>query len=643
MSCRRLLPSVVAALMCATAAWPMSGAGQVPQFRAGVDLVHLDVSVLDNERRPVRGLTAGDFEIFEDGKPQSIATFAAVDLPEALEPSTPWMRELAPDARRNDTLNDRRLFVMVLDDATAELNVAALKSTKTIARRFIEKLGPTDLMAIVFTLNNKHAQDYTSDRARLLSAVDKFNVGFRDMDSNPGVGLAGDNHLYYRYSIETLGKVAEVLSALPEQRKALVYVGQGVPLDPAQLGTSSGKQAQLLQRLREAYRKAQRANVTFYSLDTCGLRVPPMGPEPPKHTCIPGLEVDYLRAIAAETGGYSAADTNDFEPGITQVFRENTSYYLLGFQSTNLVADGKFRRIEVRVRRPNLHVRARTGYTAANASSASEAAVDEAGPEPLALAISGLLPKKDMPMQAWAAPFFSGAKGGASIPIALGLRLDMPAREERINEIVDLRVDAYAADGKLKSSHTLRTNVVLKPGPEGPGVYEVLTSMSLPSGRYQLRMAASLSRLRRSGSVYFDLEVPDVSKNKLTWSGVAYHASPSVPTAQAATLQTGIPILPTSKRLFERTQEITAFARIHQGGKSPLAPVTLTGSITDAAGREVWTDVGTLDAAGFTTVRGADVRLAVPVAKLEPGPYRLRLEAKLGSTSAIRDSRFTVR
>ena len=260
--------------------------GQVPQFRAGVDLVHLDVSVLDNERRPVRGLTAADFEVFEDGKPQALSTFAAVDIPDVPEASTPWLRELAPDTRRNDTLNDRRLFVMVIDDATAQVNVAALKSTKTIARRFIEQLGPTDLLAIVFTLDNRNAQDYTADRKRLLATVDKFDVGFRDM---------GDNHLYYRYTIETLLKVSELLAALPEQRKALVYVGQGVPVDAALASTvtmagtigtvdAGGKQALLLQRLREAFRKAERANVTFYTLDTCGLRFPPAFPPPPP-TC----------------------------------------------------------------------------------------------------------------------------------------------------------------------------------------------------------------------------------------------------------------------------------------------------------------------------------------------------------------------
>jgi hypothetical protein len=225
--------------------------------------------------------------------------------------------------------------------------------------------------------------------------------------------------------------------------------------------------------------------------------------------------------------------------------------------------------------------------------------------------------------------------------VVLGFRLEMTAREERATETVDVRVDAYAPDGKLRATQTLRAQVVLRPGPEGQVAYEVHTTVSLPPGRYQLRLGASLLRQRRSGSVYYDVDVPDVSKSALTWSGLAFHASPGVATASNS--RTGVPIVPTSQRLFAPTDNVTAFARIHQGGKSPLSPVSVTASITDSAGREVWKQTETLDAARFVTVRGADVGLIVPIARLASGPYRLRLEAKQGSATVVRDSRFTVR
>jgi VWFA-related protein len=648
LSVKLRLLSLGGVILCA-ASVIAAGPQQAPQFRAAIDLVHMDVSVLDRDRRPVRGLKAEEFEIYENGKLQTLSTFSAIDIPDVAEPSTPWMKEVPPDTRRNDTLNDRRLFVMVLDDASAQLDLAALRTAKDTARRFIDLLRPTDLMAIVFTLKNQHAQDFTSDRARLLAAVDRFGAGFRDMDQNLAVGVPGDSFLYFRYTVETLLKLSEILSELPQQRKAVVYVGQGVPVDAAaasevvlsgQLGNTqnSGKQMLLLQRLRETFRKADRANVTFYTLDTCGLRAPPVPGRP--SNCVPGLEVDFLRGIAEETGGYSTADTNQNEAGIQQVFRENATYYLLGFRSTNPEADGKFRRVEVRVKRPGLLVRTRSGYTADKQKDLDKKAEAEA--EPLSVAVSGLLPKKDVPMQAWAAPFAVAGKSEAAVPVVLAFRHALEAREARSIETIDVRVDAYTPEGKRKAFQTLRSRLVLRPGPEGQAAYEVLTMLNLPPGRYQLRLAGSLMGLQKSGSVYYDVEVPDVSKAPLTWSGVAFQASPGVTIATAPKLQIGIPIIPTSQRLFARTDNVSAFARIHQGGKKALTPVPVTVSITDSTGRQVWKHAETFNPSRFAIARGADVLIAVPMAQLEPGSYRLRFEATMGAAS-IRDSRFTVR
>lgn len=640
--------------VCVAAALPVAGGAQVPQFRSGVDLVHLDVSVLDRQRRPVRGLTVDDFEVFEDGKPQVVSAFAAVDIPDAVEPTTPWMREVAPGTQRNDTLNDRRLFIMVIDDGMAQANMAALRSTKEIARKFIEQLGPTDLMSIVFTLNNRNAQDYTSDRAKLLKAVDKFNAGFRDM----GTAEAGDD-LFFRDTIETLGKVSELLAALPQQRKALVYVGQGVPVDPVeassvpligQLGAtaSSALHGMLIQRLRVAFQKAQRANVTFYTLDTCGLRVPPPVPPPPPPpprppTCVPGLEVDFLRGIATETGGHSTADTNEFDSGIAQIYRENSSYYLLGFASTNPRHDGHFRRLEVKVRKPGLEVRARSGYTAPKPADepGRGRATDE--PSPLAIAISGLLPKSEVPLQAWAAPFAAAGRTDALVPIVLAIRQELAAREARTTETVDLRVDAYTFDGRLRSTHSLKAQVALKPGPGGETVYEVHSMVTLPPGRYQLRIAANLPAQRKSGSVYVDVEIPDVLKAPLTWSQMAFHVSPGVTTAASGSAKPAIPIVPTTQRLFRASDQVTAFARLHQGGRKALVPVAVTASVTDWTGQDVWRRQDTIEPGRFVVDRGADVQLVVPVARLRPGSYRLRLETGPAGSALVRDARFTVR
>src|SRR5687767_8077279 len=109
---------------------------QPPRFRAGIDVVELDVSVLDRDRRPVRGLTAPDFTVLEDGQPQEIVAFEEVDLPDPEATAASWMREVAPDVRSND-FTAGRLLVLVLDDATMPGNPATVATAKKIAREVI--------------------------------------------------------------------------------------------------------------------------------------------------------------------------------------------------------------------------------------------------------------------------------------------------------------------------------------------------------------------------------------------------------------------------------------------------------------------------------------------------------------------------
>jgi hypothetical protein len=87
-----------------------------PQFRSGTDLIRIDVSVLDHNRQPARGLIATDFKVFEDGVEQPIAAFTEVDIPDSPR-AAGWVRDVAPDVRRNDDLGEKRLTVLVLDDA----------------------------------------------------------------------------------------------------------------------------------------------------------------------------------------------------------------------------------------------------------------------------------------------------------------------------------------------------------------------------------------------------------------------------------------------------------------------------------------------------------------------------------------------
>lgn len=625
---------------------------QPPQFRAAVDLVHLDVSVLDKNRRPVRGLTAADFIVLEDGKPQVVSTFTAVDYPDVEPPTTPWMRDVDPDIRRNDTLDDRRLFVIVMDDGMAESDLQAVKSAKDAAKKFIGRLGPSDLAAVLFTKSNQHAQDYTSDKARLYKAVDGYSMGFRGM----GVVEGGPDtdEFYYRSSVGVLQEIAEALIALPQRRKTLVYISQGVPVDPSAAGPvligpgnmmavgNAGMHQLLLERTMKVLAAAQRSNVNIYTLDPCGLRVPF------SKTCRPGVEQEFLRDLAHATGGRAAIDSNDLGPAVEQIFQENTSYYLVGFQSTNPRQEGKFRRLEVKVNRPDVEVRARSGYTERHAERADREAEKEAS-APLTKAISGLLPKGDVPLQAWAASYASPGQRTANVAITLAVRQTVSARPAATTEIVDVNIEAFTNEGRRRTGKSAKVTVTLRPGPAGVVGYEIVSSLPLPPGRYQLRIGARLMSDNSTGSIYYDIDVPDFSRNAVSISAIALSAAPGV-TSTSAEAMPWLPLRPTTARLFERSDTVTAFARLYQQPQpgsnqresmqrgQVMTTVPVRARVVDANGREVWTTSESLDGSQFAQGH-VDLSLAIPIATLKPGAHMLAIVSR-GATQSVR---FTVR
>jgi VWFA-related protein len=353
-----------------------------PRFRSRVDLVLLDVSVLDRDRRPVRGLSRQDFTVLEDGVAQEVETFDAIDLPDVADnraTEAPWAREVAPDVRQNTEFQDRRVVVILLDDATPA-PVQDVLHYPALARRIIAGLAPGDLASVVFAFDKKSGQEFTQDRALLLAAINRFNapIPLESLGTAPGTptpgafdGLDGSKAVNYAATLSTLRGVAEHLADLPERRKAVFFVSVGIPFDftaagpdeaPAGKIDRGGVARQILTDLDGCLRAAQRANVNIYGFDPGGLRAPYSGAasEDPANLGRPNKW--FLKTLSENTGAFAVVDTNDPEPGISQVIRENGSYYLLGFASTNLRAQGRLRKIEVRVGRPGATVRTRSGY-----------------------------------------------------------------------------------------------------------------------------------------------------------------------------------------------------------------------------------------------------------------------------------------
>jgi VWFA-related protein len=641
--------SACAALLGTAVLSGQSPQGATPVFRSGVEIVRLDVSVLDKQRMPVRGLAAADFTVLEDGKPRPVVVFSAIDLADVVtERPAKWMREVTPDVATN-RLDDRRIVVLVLDDATLPPDPAMVETTKRIGRQVIEGLGPGDLLSVVYTADNRRPQDFTTDRAKLSAAVERITGG---ISAHPWYLNAS--------SIGTLNGVMEYLKTLPERRKVVVYVSVGVPIDhaamaPVLASTLMNNSAvkdreqmlQLIDEMKRIFAQARPANVNVYAVDPSGLGGLEFyfvghGVQQEAAHARAMLFLDYLQTVAGNTDGLAIINTNAPETRVAEIFRENQSYYLLGYEPVSGKHDGGLHRIEVKVDRPDVHVRSRN-LTEAPSEKQDK---DAKAAAPLAKALSGILPNADVPLSVTAAPFALPGGKTAAVVIALGMQQDLSGMPlfSRVAEAVDLRTSAFTLEGDPRETNHEKVMVTLLPGPGGDVRYDVLSRIDLRPGRYELRLAAYSGTLDKSGSVYVDVEVPDFAKAPVSLSGLVVGLTPAPASAPKDVVLSLLPFAPTSERTFRRTSRVVVFARVYQGGKSPLAPVNLTASILDDHDAKVFDQAQHLGADQFDPkARAADYRLEMPLRDLSPGAHVLIVETTLGKETARRDLVFEMR
>ena len=164
-------------------------------------------------------------------------------------------------------------------------------------------------------------------------------------------------------------------------------------------------------------------------------------------------------------------------------------------------------------------MRTRSGYY--NAKAKAEEANAAA---PLTSALSGLLPKTDVPLDVVAAPFAIPGKAEVGVAIVLTVHENLPARTARTVENVELQVAAFTQEGAQRGSSRMNAKVTMRAGPAGPAEYEVLSQIVLRPGRYQLRMSAKTSG--QTGSVYYDIDVPDFGARSLSISGLVLSSDP---------------------------------------------------------------------------------------------------------------------
>ena len=372
----------------------------LPAFRANVNLVVVDVVVRDRSGAIVRGLTTNDFEIREDNRAQQIRSFDFQEVattpaaplpatpilaagPAAPTPAKPATTAPAPPAPlRREDLAGRRLMVLLFD--LSSMQPEDLDRAGRAAVDYVDhQMSDADLVAVASvdtTLNV--ISDFTSDRQAIKTALGSFTaVDGVAFDTPPtetaatdeaggAAAVSGEYDLFNNDArLRAIRTLTEALGSI-EQKKAILYFSNGM--------SRSGSDNQV--ELRTTISAAVRANVALYPVDSRGLQavVPGGDATRPSATGVNAFSgrgvrgqfdqladsQDTLHTLASDTGGRAFTDTNKLGDAFVQVQRDTSAYYLLGYSSTNDVRDGRFRRINVRVKTPGLRVEHRNGYYA---------------------------------------------------------------------------------------------------------------------------------------------------------------------------------------------------------------------------------------------------------------------------------------
>ena len=639
-----------------------------PPVTYGVEvrLIEVDAVVTDGEGRVVRELRKEDFEILENGKRQTIDRISFVEIPiERAAPRPAGAGAPPPDVQTNLQPFEGRLYVILLDDVQTSPQRA--RRVKAAASRFVdENLEPGDIAAVVHVSGSGAAnQDFTSNprllsasierfqgrkvRSETLNRIDEYNrmrqlmsgaqtqVDAASIKDPEDAARAHDA----RRAFDAITAVGRRLSAVRGRRKALLWFGEGVAYDMFDL--TRAQATTVIESARAAVAAATRANLAIYGVDARGLaglgeetaQMSGVAMDPTTNLGASGLQQEmgksqeHLRKVSNDTGGFAVTNTDEFARAFDRVVMENSAYYLLGYYPTEGAGSGTYRRIDVKVKRPGVTVRARAGYLAARPATEE---TPSGVPAALRDALTGPVPQSALQMATHAAAF-KGKGDKASVLVTTeyaAAAFETPAAQASEDR---LQASVIAVDPEGRVAASDHTSIGLDVKPQTRQAMKVLgfrthSRLDLPPGRYQLRVAGVLAN-GLVGSVHQDIEVHDFTASKPMLSDLVLTSIVAglVPTAQMdERLRQGLPAPPSTMRDYRQDEAIALFVEAYQPGGVPSADIAFSTTIRGASGDIAFTRSDTRTVDQLKQSNGG-YSLQVPLRQFAPGDYSLRLEA----------------
>jgi VWFA-related protein len=578
----RARPALVLAVLLALPGGHGRALTQEPSrvFPAGVEQVTVDVVVVDKRGEPVTGLAREDFTVLDEGRPMAILTFDRVGQPAATPGTEAAAPAARPRVATNleAPAEKGRLFVVVFDDV--HLSPGNAQAAKAAIASFIDRgaqagdrvllvatggaawwsarlpEGRADLLLALKRLDGRRILDNARERltdyeavqialyrdagvaARVRERFERYGgsslqamrssqqqqqqqqqaQGFIDsyVEQRASEAYLG---LRSRMSV-TLGVLERCFESLERsrERKSVLLVSEGFAYDHS------------LDARKRAVEAARRANAALYFIDTRGLTTltslysAEFGEPFAEQDLMAAVadvsrEGDGAEALASDTGGFSVRETNDFAAGAVRIGRESRSHYLIGYDPGSIPQDGRFRKIEVRLRRKGLVVRARRGYYAPGGAEAAPTAERRNDPD-LQRALDAPGAVADIPLRLSAFVQEEAGLGRARVVLAAEADIAKLAPTETpagLRTTLDtLVVAAHREDAEFTRSDQ-QAELERRPSPPGTPVWYAFTrELELMAGAHQVKLIVRDVASRKLGSVMLGVEVPPLGELRVS-------------------------------------------------------------------------------------------------------------------------------
>ncbi len=632
--------ALLAALLCSA---PVAVQAQVQNAQAGqwsnkggtgftlhvnTDLVLTNVVVRDKKTgQIVSGLTAKDFTVLENGKPQQIRTLDYESVDAVTAPAEGTVSGTSATATPvfnarggvdEKALENHRLIVLMFDLSSME--VEDLDRALAAARHYVnDQMQPADLVALVsYGTSPTVDQDFTADKTVLLRGLARYSgiegqglqaggTGSTNGTADVGASYTPDENEYNYINIDLkLYAIADIAKSLERinAKKSLLFFSGGL--------TRTGIENQA--SLHAAVNAAVRANMSIYSADIRGLQaLPPVGDSQTGslqgNAAYSGAAVqnqldsnfdsqETLSTMASDTGGKAFFDTNNFAPAFTRIQRDTAAYYMIGFRSSNLARDGKYRRLTIRVHRNGVRLEYRPGYFA---PADFRHTTHEDRERELEAQLDSDLPATDLLVYLDAFYFRTG-DNSFFVPISLivpGSQIPFTQKSDKDKATLDVigvvKNRANVEVGNVRDTVKLKLSASQQVRQKN---VQYTTGFTLVPGTYHLKFIVRENETGQMGSFEADITIPEYKKNALKLSSVVL-SSQSIPFAKKSIdplVRDGVEWVPNVAHVFAANQHLYLLYEVYDPAR---AAAVKDGKVQPSAGDAAEVPVRVLSSAEF--------------------------------------------